>query len=130
MEVRILSSEIWALIGVVIGAILGFGLSLLKGWAQEKRQQKKYLEVLLSDLEYNKKLVNKNTELGYRTLGYINEKGVEYLLNLPEEVLAQIYEVQTKISLLSNPSYIFAKSQIIETLNNLLDKAIPQLKKY
>jgi len=113
-----------------IGNVLSFVLNILRDFRREKRQERKFFEVLLSHLEYNKELVKKNTELGYHTMDYIDAEGAKYLLNLPKQLRDEIYNIRTKIALLSNPSYIFAKSQIIEALNNLLDKAIPQLKKY
>lgn len=126
-----LSSEIWTLIGVIIGAILGFGLSLSKDWLRGKQQKTKYLKILLSDLEYNKNLLEKNPPSGYRTLGYIlDAEVVKYLLDLSKGLLSKIYDIQTKTSLLPIPPTAGAESPLFKALSNLLDEVIPELKKY
>jgi hypothetical protein len=87
-------SEIWALIGVVVGAAIGFGLELLRGYIQEKRQKRKYLKDLLADLEYNKRLAEKAITYGYHTSGYIEAKEAKYLSDLPEELRVNIDSIQ------------------------------------
>jgi len=63
----------------IIGIVLGFMSNLLRDWIQEKKTKRIYLEDLLADLEYNKKLAEKDRGWGYHTMGYTDAKGAKYL---------------------------------------------------
>ena len=124
------SSPIWALIGVVVGAILGFVLTLLREHIQEQRQRGKYLRDLLTDLEYNKKLAEKGEKKwGYHTLAYRDAKGAKYLFDLPEEIRTQIYDAQSLVSSVYGKGIELSPEEI-KRLRELLENIIPQFRKY
>lgn len=125
-----ISTEIWVIIGVVVGAILGFLLNLSRYYIQEKQQRRKCLKDLLADLEYNKKLAEETKRWGYHTLGYNDAKGAKYLFDLPMELRNQIYDVQTIISAF----YLYQKDMNypleIEKLKEFLESLIPKFERY
>jgi hypothetical protein len=59
--------EIWTLICIIVGAILGFCLELLREHINERKERCKYLGDLLADLEWNKKLAEERKGFGYHT---------------------------------------------------------------
>ena len=122
--------EIWVIIGVCLGTILGFMLNLLKDFFGERQQKKKYLGDLLADLEYNKKLAEEGKHWGYHTLGYVDAKGAKYLFDLPPELRNKIYDAQTITSYLYETRSTGNRAGQIGELRKILEDIIPKLKKY
>jgi hypothetical protein len=125
----VVSSETWTLIGVIVGAVIGFALAFVREYIQELRQKKKYLRDLLSDLEYNKKLVERGESWGYHTVAYRDAKGAKYLFDLPEELRTHIYDAQC----LTSGIYVRRKglsSEEMKKLGRVLEDIIPEFKKY
>jgi len=89
-----MDSEIWTLIGVTIGAILGFASNFLRDKINESKQRKRYLMDLLGDLEYNQKLAERGESWGYHTVAYRDAKGAKHLFDFPEPLRTQIYDAQ------------------------------------
>lgn len=95
------TSEIWTLIvaiaGVVLGAFLTYVFTYFRDKRKEKETKRKYLEDLLADLEYNRKLTEKSQIWGYHTSGYTGAKEAKYLSDLPQELLTNIDNIQSII---------------------------------
>ena len=126
-----MSSEAWTLIGVVVGAILGFSLNLLKEYINERKERAKYLGDLLADLEWNKKLAKERKGYGYHTLGYSDAKGAKYLFKLPPELRNQLYDAFSLTFYLNQRfGYSDQGVTLAEKLEKLLDNIIPQLSEY
>lgn len=119
------------LIGVLVGGVLGFGFSRLNKHLDENKEEKEYLNDLLGDLEYNKKLANKRKGYGYHTLGYIDAKGAKYLFKLPKELKNQIYDAYSLIFYMNQKfDYPQGGGVLAERLEKLLERIIPEFKKY
>ena len=76
---NMISPETWTLIGVAVGATLGFIFTLFRDYIQEESQKKTYFGCLLADLKYNKNLAEKGENWGY-SLGSMERS--KYLLDL------------------------------------------------
>lgn len=122
-------SEFWILMGVVLGASLGFGFNLLRDYLQEQKQKSNYLGDLLADMKYNKKLADEEKNWGYHTLGYTDAKGAKYLFDLPEELRKKIYDAQTIVSSFYRMDEKMEEKKIRE-LEKLLKEIIPKLEKH
>ncbi len=124
--------EVWtlivAMVGVVVGAIFGFGLTLLRDYIQEKRQRKRYLEDLLEELEYNKKLAKKGIVGGsFPTSAYADVKRAKYLFDLSNQSRINIYKAYNIISDINR--YGEGALEDLEELKELLENIIPELER-
>jgi hypothetical protein len=130
---NMISPETWTLIGVAVGATLGFIFTLFRDYIQEQSQKKKYFGCLLADLKYNKNLAEKGENWGY-SLGSMERS--KYLLDLSPELRNHIYDIQSTILRFSQnqigsnhwPSGL--ASNEAEKLKKILDVIIPELESY
>ena len=128
-----MSSGFFGIIGVCVGVIIGFLLNLCREYWQEKQQKRKYLNDLLKDLEFNKKLAEESKIYGYHTLGYTDAKGAKYLFELPDDLRNKIYSAFAIIFSLYDSGLHLTNQERqtrVEELKKLLEEIIPHFKNY
>ena len=124
-------TEIWTLICVVVGTILGFGLNWLRGYMLDKQRKRKYLEALFAELEYNKRLVDENKKGGYEDSAYMEAKEAKYLYALPKELRYKIHEAQNMLigAHIKGGDYVWERIDF-GRLKELLENIILEFKNY
>ena len=125
------ATEIWNFIFLAVGAFLGFLTSQLKDYFQNKQRKSKYLKALLGELDYNKKLVNKNEKKGYDTSAYIDAKETKYLYDLPTELRNNINDAQIMLINARLRDHLYYHEKLdLEKLKKLLEESIPEFENY
>lgn len=92
-----------------------------------------YLKALLAELEYNKKLIDKNKIEGYYTSAFFNAKEANCLLDMPKNLRDKIIEAQTSIraaQLRDNPHLYYSDRLDLKKLKKLSNYIIPKLRVY
>jgi len=133
------SSEMWGLIYVVVGGILGFAFSLLSvellNKKQNEQKKREYLGALFDELDRNKKLIDNDEIGGYDTSAYTDAKVSKYLFDLPRDLKMKINEAQIILinAQLIGHAHLYYSDKMennMPRLKILFNEIIPEFNKY